>query len=62
MIINLEPVKAHGHDMISTRMLKISGESILKQLELKKKAIVRINKKLTANRELLTNFTAAYLC
>ena len=34
MIKNLEPVKVHDHDMISIRMLKISGESILKQLEL----------------------------
>ena len=34
MIKNLEPVKVHGHDMISFRMLKISGELILKQLEL----------------------------
>ena len=33
-IKNLNPNKAHGFDMISIRMIKISGESILKPLKL----------------------------
>ena len=33
-IKNLNPNKAHGFDMISIRMIKICGESILKPLEL----------------------------
>ena len=31
---NLDPSKAHRHDMISICMVKIFGESILKPLEL----------------------------
>ena len=34
IIKNLDPDKAHGHDMISIRMLKIFGESFLNPLEL----------------------------
>ena len=34
IIKNLNPNKAHGFDMISIRMLKIWGDSILKPLEL----------------------------
>ena len=34
IIKNLDPNKAHGHDMISIRMLKTCGESVLKPLEL----------------------------
>ena len=34
IIQNLDPNKAHGHDMISIRMLKICGKSILKPLHL----------------------------
>ena len=33
IIKNLDPNKAHGHDMISIRMLKTCGESVLKPLE-----------------------------
>ena len=32
-IKNLNPNKAHGFDMISIRILKISGDSFLKPLE-----------------------------
>ena len=31
---NIDPNKAHGHEMISIHMLKMCGESILKSLEL----------------------------
>ena len=34
IIKNLNPNKAHGFDMISIRMLKICGDSVLKSLEL----------------------------
>ena len=34
IIRELDPNKAHGHDMISIRMLKICGESISKPLEI----------------------------
>ena len=34
IIRDLDPNKAHGHDMISIRMLKICGESISKPLEI----------------------------
>ena len=34
IIANLDLRKAHGHDIISIRMLKICGEAILKHLEL----------------------------
>ena len=34
IIRDLDPSKAHGHDMISIRIVKISGESILKRLEI----------------------------
>ena len=33
MIRNSDPDKAFGHDLISTRMLKICGNSICKSLE-----------------------------
>ena len=32
MIINLDPNKAHGHDMISIQIIKICGEYICKPL------------------------------
>ena len=32
VIQSLDPNKAHGHDMISIRMLKICGKSIIKPL------------------------------
>ena len=34
LIKNLEPNKAHGHDMISIRMLKLCSKSICKPLDL----------------------------
>ena len=34
IIKNFDPNKAHGHDMISIRVLKICGESVLKPLKL----------------------------
>ena len=34
LIKNLEPNKAHGHDMISIRMLKLCGKCICKPLDL----------------------------
>ena len=34
LIKNLDPNKAHGHDMISIRMLKLCGKSICKPLDL----------------------------
>ena len=33
-IKKLDPSKAHGHDMIRIRMLKLCGDSILKPLEI----------------------------
>ena len=36
IIKKLDPNKAHGHDMISIRMLKLCGDSILKPLHFKK--------------------------
>ena len=59
---NLDPTKVHGHDMISTRMLKIYGKSIIKTLliiykkclekgcfpnEWKKANVVPVHKKMT---------------
>ena len=34
IIKNLDPIKAHGHDMISIRMIKLCGISICKPLEI----------------------------
>ena len=34
LIQNLDPNKAHGHDMLSIRMLKLCGKSICKPLDL----------------------------
>ena len=34
LIQNLEPDKAHGHDLLSIRMLKLCGKSICKSLDL----------------------------
>ena len=34
IINNLDPNKAHGHDMISIRMLKVCGEAICHPLEI----------------------------
>ena len=34
LIQNLDPNKAHGHGMLSIRMLKLSGKSICKPLDL----------------------------
>ena len=34
IIQNLDPSKAHGHDMISIRMLKTCGSSIYKPLQI----------------------------
>ena len=34
IIKNLDPNKAHGHDMISIRMIKLCGISIFKPLEI----------------------------
>ena len=34
LIENLDSNKAHGHDMISIRMLKLCGKSICKSLDL----------------------------
>ena len=62
IIKNLNPNKAHDFDMISIRMLKICGDSILKPLELifksclengkfpiewKKANVVLVHKKIT---------------
>ena len=44
IIKNLDPNKAHGHDMIGIRMLKICGESILKPLELVFKSCIESGK------------------
>ena len=44
IIKSLDPNKAHGHDMISIRMLKICGESILKSLELIYKSCIESGK------------------
>ena len=41
IIRNLESNKAHGHDMISIRMLKLCGDSICKPLELIFKTCLR---------------------
>ena len=41
---NLDPNKAHGHDMISILMLKIFGEPILKPLELIFKSCIESGK------------------
>ena len=75
IIKNVNPNKAHGFNMISIRMLKICGDSILKPLELifksciesgkfpiewKKANVVPVHKK-TPNRELSTDFNAACL-
>ena len=43
-IKNLNPNKAHGFDMISIRMIKICGESILKSLELIFKSCIKNGK------------------
>ena len=75
IIKNLNPSKAHGFDMMSIRIIKICGDSILKPLELifksclengkfpierKKANVVPVHKK-TPNRELSTDFNAACL-
>ena len=44
IIKNLNANKAHGFDMISIRMLKICGESILKSLELTLKSCIESGK------------------
>ena len=44
IIKNLNPNKAHGFDMISIRMLKICGDSILKPLELIFKSYIESGK------------------
>ena len=44
IIKNLNPNKAHGFDMISIRMLKICGDSILKPLELILKSCIDSDK------------------
>ena len=44
IIKNLNPNKAHGFDMISIRMLKACGESILKPLELIFKSCIESGK------------------
>ena len=40
IIRDLDPNKAHGHDMISIRMLKILGEAISKPLEIMLKSCI----------------------
>ena len=35
LVQNLDPSKAHGHDMLSIRVLKLCGKSICKPLDLK---------------------------
>ena len=69
IIHNLDPNKAHGHDMINIRMLKICGNSICKPLQLilryciengkfpsewKKANLVPVHKK--SNRQTLENY------
>ena len=64
VIQSLDPNKAHGHDMISIRMLKICGKSIIKPLliiykkclvkgcfpnEWKKANVVPVHKKMTSS-------------
>ena len=44
IIKNLNPNKAHGFDMISIRMLKICGDSILKPLKLIFKSYIESGK------------------
>ena len=41
---NLNPNKSHGFGMISIRMIKICGESILKPLELTFKSCLEVGK------------------
>ena len=43
-INNLDPNKAHGHDKISIRMLKICGDSICKPLNIIYKTCLRTGK------------------
>ena len=44
IIHNFDPNKAHGHDMISIRMLKICGNSIYKPLQLIFRSCIVIGK------------------
>ena len=44
IINNLDPNKAHGHDKISTRMLKICGDSICRPLNIIFKTCLRTGK------------------
>ena len=74
IIKNLNPNKAHGFDMISIRMTKIYGESILKPLELifklclengkfpiewKKANVVSVHKR--NNKQLIENYRSTSL-
>ena len=67
---NLDSNKAHGHDIISTHMFKISGKSIIKPLliiyktslenvcfpnEWEKADVVDVHKKMTVTKKLSTN-------
>ena len=69
LIKNLDPNKAHGHGMISIRILKLCGKSICKPLDLifqscikqgkfptawKKANVVPVHKKV--NKEILKNY------
>ena len=42
IITNLDPNKAYGHDMISTRKLKLYGDSVLPFLELIFKSVLKV--------------------
>ena len=44
IIRNLDPNKAHGHDMISIRMVKICDDSICKLLKLIAQSCLEIGK------------------
>ena len=58
IIKNLDPNKAHGHDMISIRMLKICSESILKPLQLIFKSCIESGK--LTKRKLSPDFVPAH--
>ena len=75
IIHNLDPNKAHGHDTISIRMLKICGKPIYKPLQLifrsciknrkfpsvwKKATVVLVHKK--GNKQTLENYRPASAC
>ena len=74
LIQNLDPNKAHGHDMLGIRMLKVCGKSICKRLDLvsqscikhvgfptewKKANVVPVHKK--SHKQILKNYRSVSL-